>query len=422
MPDTFTGATLKFLEKTTYYKHGDGVQSIGIGDWENDPHARQLIQTALGRVKVVVANIEEYMELYRSKNSWIHAFTAFRLPSPLSVAGSVSDGAGRTALAYVKASLTRICEAAGLSVRTASPELMRLLPRAEKFRAAGCCPRVAWGRAAAEWPGLKQGRGLVEIFIVWKTGAGNIERRFRRLRAIRCPERAKVVGTAVSNCMRVEQAPTVEDMRAASGTVASATAPSAAVASAHAYTQQVLKLHTKLHVGVRSTRVRTVQRRDAGVKRVPVPGRSVTGPETEAAFGRKRAAAVDVAEIASADKRARMVGNAPAGLRLVVEGVASAKPPAASAQVVKAVAKRVGPTTERYFRGADAALRARTARDNIVAQSSKAKKRSKDDVSSTPALRPGVMLVRFLDEGARQKGLQLHFEVTSDPCGFVTKP
>ena len=194
MPDTFTGATLKFLEKTTYYKHGDGVQSIGIGDWENDPHARQLIQTALGRVKVVVANIEEYMELYRSKNSWIHAFTAFRLPSPLSVAGSVSDGAGRTALADVKASLTRICEAAGLSVRTASPELMRLLPRAEKFRAAGCCPRVAWGRAAAEWPELKQARSLVEIFIVWKTGAGNIERRFRRLRAIRCPERGKMVG------------------------------------------------------------------------------------------------------------------------------------------------------------------------------------------------------------------------------------
>ena len=88
---------------------------------------------------------------------------------------------------------------------------------------------------------------------------------------------------------------------------------------AKASIHEVLKLHRKLHVDVRSTRVRTVQRRDAGVKRVPVPGRSVTGPETEAAFGRKRAAAIDVAEIASADKRARMVGNAPAGLRLVVQ-------------------------------------------------------------------------------------------------------
>ena len=31
------------------------------------------------------------------------------------------------------------------------------------------------------------------------------------------------------------------------------------------------------------------------------------------------------------------------------------------------------------------------------------------------------MLVRFLDGGARQKGLQLHFQVTSDPCEFVAK-
>ena len=116
LPDTFTGATLKFLEKTSYYPIGNGVQAIGIGDWENDPHARQLIQKALGRVRVVVANIEEYMKVYRPKHSWMHAFAAFRLPSPVSTAESVSDEAGRTARAEVKASLKRICKAAELPV------------------------------------------------------------------------------------------------------------------------------------------------------------------------------------------------------------------------------------------------------------------------------------------------------------------
>ena len=99
-----------------------------------------------------------------------------------------------------------------------------------------------------------------------------------------------------------------------------------------------------------------------------------------------------------------MVGNATVGLRLVVEGVASATPPAASALVVDRVAKRVGPIAARNLRGADAALRARTKRENIVAQSSKAKKRSRDEASSTPALRPGVMLVSVCDVAARREG------------------
>ena len=181
MPDTFTGATLKFLEKTSYYSMGNGaVQAIAIGDWENDPHARRLIQTALNRVRVVVANIEEDMKVDRPKHSWMHAFAAFRLPSPLSTAVSVSDVAGRTASAEVKASLTRICEAAELPVQPACTELLRLLPRAEKFRREGCCPRAAWGRPSAEFPELKHGRALAECFLNWKTVTGNIERRFRR--------------------------------------------------------------------------------------------------------------------------------------------------------------------------------------------------------------------------------------------------
>ena len=34
LPDTFTGVTLKFLDTTHYYKIGNSVQTIGIGDWK----------------------------------------------------------------------------------------------------------------------------------------------------------------------------------------------------------------------------------------------------------------------------------------------------------------------------------------------------------------------------------------------------
>ena len=82
LPDTYTGATLEFLKKSTYYCIGTSVQVIGIGDCNSDPVARSIIQEALARVRVVVANMKEYMKLYRPKHSWLSAFTAFRLPSP----------------------------------------------------------------------------------------------------------------------------------------------------------------------------------------------------------------------------------------------------------------------------------------------------------------------------------------------------
>ena len=63
------------------------------------------------------------------------------------------------------------------------------------------------------------------------------------------------------------------------------------------YFQHVLKLHEKLH-GNGPTRIRRAERRDAGASREPASGR--LGPETEAAFGRKRkAASADVARSVS---------------------------------------------------------------------------------------------------------------------------
>ncbi len=96
-------------------------------------------------MQVVVANMTEYMELYRSKTSWLRAFTAFRLPSPL----SASDAAGGAARAEVKATLKRICREAGLLEVEACKEVMRLLPCAENYRITGCHPRAACGLESA---------------------------------------------------------------------------------------------------------------------------------------------------------------------------------------------------------------------------------------------------------------------------------
>ena len=67
----------------------------------------------------------EYMKLYRPEHSWLHAFTAFRLPSPL----SASDAGAAAPRAEVNASLQRICQEAKLPEKQACSELLRLLPR-----------------------------------------------------------------------------------------------------------------------------------------------------------------------------------------------------------------------------------------------------------------------------------------------------
>ena len=134
-------------------------------------------------MRVVVANMREQMKLYRPEHSWLHAFTAFRLPSPLS-ASDESGGAARKAEA--RANLGRICREANLPEQQACDELLKLLPRAEKFhRDDACQPNAAWGRASAEWPEFQSARRLVELFLrlelflAWKTSSGNLERRLR---------------------------------------------------------------------------------------------------------------------------------------------------------------------------------------------------------------------------------------------------
>ena len=404
LPDTYTGATLEFLKETSYYRVGNSVQTIGIGDWRKDASAKKTLKEALGRVCVIVAKMKRLMEVYRSKHSWPHAFTAFRLPSPL----SESDEAGGAARDEVNASLRRICHEANLPEKQTIKELLRLLPRAEKHHRDGSQPRAAWGRAALEWPEFQSARRLVELFLVWKTATGNLERRFRRFREIRCCERAKLLDTSVENCILVEQAPPSKMLRMLLESRASQ--PQADNGN---YFQHVLKLHEKL-LGTRPVRIRRDKRRDAGCKRELASGRF--GPETEAAFGRKRAAAIASVVSAPPSKRARMISNAPLGLSQVAREAAqeSAQNPAAvSAAFVAKVAKL-------SLRGAVTAAKARAKREKTVVQSSTQPRQSREE-DLGPARRPGIMLVRLTDEEALRKAQKLRFQVTSDPVDFVAK-
>ena len=209
MPDTFTGVTLKFLRGTSRYSCGNSVQIVGIGDWKAQP-ARDAISAALRRVQTIVANVKENMKLYRAKYYWLHSFAAFRLPSALTatrVAG-VAEAANEA-----EACLRRICSKAGLPEERAIVELRRILKRAEWHQRAGCTTRQAWGRAAAEWPELHRGRRLVELFLIWKTSSGNLERRFRRFAEVHCPERARLLDTSVEDLSMVDQAPSSKLLR-----------------------------------------------------------------------------------------------------------------------------------------------------------------------------------------------------------------
>ena len=415
LPDTYTGATLKFLQNTSYYKLGASVQTIGIGDWETDESARWIIKNALGRVQVVVANMKEYMTLYRAEHSWLYAFTAFRLPSPL----SGSDQMGRPARTEVEGSLRRICREAKLPEEQTLREFKQLLPRAEKLSSNGVDPRAAWGRASAEWPELSSGRRLAELFLIWKTASGNLERRFRRFRETRCPQRAKMLDISVENILLVEQAPPSKMLRASCSSFAGARG-SLDQAGRNPYIEHIAKLHLKIH-GKAKQRIRHQERRDAGISRGPASGN--LGPETEAAFGRKRAAAITDAVEASPSKRARMIRNAHIGLSQVAQEAAEESlqnPVAASAAAVSRVAKRAVSAKDCNLRGAQAAADARAKREQKVVQSS-TRPRQGLDAHLAPTRRAGIMLVCLNDVKARNRGRKLHFQLVSDPLVFVAK-
>jgi len=117
-----------------------------------------------------------------------------------------------------------------------------------------------------------------------------------------------------------------------------------------------------------------------------------------------------------------MLSHAPLGLAQVAQEVAASaveNPAAASAAVIARADKRTGPEKDRFLRGADAAAKARAKREEKVVQSSAQPLEGRDAEDLIPAGRPGIMLVRFCDEAARRKALQLKFKLTEDPVDFV---
>ena len=110
IPDTFTGVTLKFLRETWRYPCGRSVQVVGFGGWTTEA-SRDTVKAALRRVQTIVCSMKENMKLFPAEHSWLHAFIAFRLPSPLS-----ETHVGTTeSVTEAEACLRRICREANLS-------------------------------------------------------------------------------------------------------------------------------------------------------------------------------------------------------------------------------------------------------------------------------------------------------------------
>ena len=113
-------------------------------------------------MQVGVASMTEYIKLYRPEHSWLHAFAAFRVPSPL----SASDEAGGVARAEVTASCQRIIQEAKLREKW-QPLRWRFSARGNSCISSPTVhPRAEWGRAAAELPELHSARNLVELSFV----------------------------------------------------------------------------------------------------------------------------------------------------------------------------------------------------------------------------------------------------------------
>ena len=413
MPDTFTGVTLKFLRGTSRYPCCNSVQIVGLGDWNAQP-ARDAIKAALRRVQTLVANMKENMKLYRAKYSWLHSFAAFRLPSPLTATGAGVAEAAKEA----ETCLRRICSEAGLPEEEAIVELRRILKRAEWHLRDGCTTRQAWGRAAAEWPELLVGRRLVELFLIWKTSSGNLERRFRLFREVHCPERARFLDTSVEDVLIVGQAPSSKLLRMwleqqERSDPGEAHGPHS---SASRWFRRVLALHERLQGPLVERRPKAA-RRDKGIEREVRPDRD----NTEAAFGRKRAAAIDAIVAASPSKRRRILADgAPVLAELARETAQGTGEDGvnAAATVVAFVAKGEGKARERYLGGAKAAAKARSVREKKVFSSATPGPADRD-ADLVTARAPGLMLVRLGSVNARRKAQRLRFHLVNDPLDFL---
>ena len=296
-------------------------------------------------------------------------------------------------------------------------DMRRLLPRAEWYQRDGCTTRQAWGRAAAEWPELHIGRRLVELFLVWKTSSGNVERRFRRFAEVHCPERARFLDTSVEECSLVDQAPPSKLLRTWLEQQ-ERTEPGEAKgpdSTAWRWYSRVLQLHERRFQARIAAKKPRAERRDKGIARGPRPD-----SRAEADFGRKRAAAIDAIVATAPSKRPRILAEAAPDLAALARGAAQGsdeEPVHPAATVVTSVAKREAKARERYLRGAKAAATARSAREKKVLRSATPGPAGRDaDLASASPPRPHARSLR--GPGSPRKGAALAFQVGSRPSGL----
>ena len=397
IPDSYTGVSLIFLKENSFYHFGSRVQTFGLGDMA-ETSVQNVVGAILRRIQKVVANVVTLGGVYRPESSWFKVFEAFALPSPMSdnVAGSAATyGAPQKTCV---SSLERICRAAQIPLEDAFREWRALLPRAEVFSKAGANMRQAWGRASAEFPEYPRGRALVECALIWKTSTGNLERRYRDYKEFATPERAQLFDVTVESCLVALQGPPSRLM-----------ATWADASQGAQYLKELAQLHRQVHGQSRNWSAgQPKQRRDAGIAR---PAASL-GPETEASFARKRAAATAAVLDMSPSKRARLIGDLPVS--------ASSEDLAPTAAWAERARKRAADEKNRQLGGEARAAKAREKLENRVIRSSVQPSAARD-LEDLPSLRAGFALLRAKDQKANHIARFRQFRCTSDPVEFVKR-
>ena len=408
--DSYTGVSLEFLKENSFYHFGRRVQTFGLGDMA-ETSVQNVVRATLRRIQKAVANVVTLGGVYRPESSWFKVFEAFALPSPMSddVAGSAATyGAPQKTCV---SSLERICRAAQIPFEDAFREWRALLPRAEVFSKAGANMRQAWGRASAEFPEYPRGRALVECALIWKTSTGNLERRYRDHKEFATPERAQLFDVTVESFLVALQGPPSRLMKTWADASQGAASASVVATTHHKYLKELAQLHRLVHGRSRIWSAgQPKQRRDAGVAR---PAASL-GPETEAPFARKRAAATAAVLDMSPSKRARLIGD--------LVAPASSEDLAPTAAWAERARKRAADEKDRQLGGEARAAKAREKLENRVIRSSVQPSAARD-LEDLPSLRAGFALLRArrCDQKASRIARRRHFSCTSDPVEFVKR-
>ena len=383
---------------------------------------QDIVAAALRKARVLVATIREYMDVYRNPAGWLHAFSAFRLPSPL--AGSARDharaGSARvTDAREARRLLMRIAESGGCGPE-AVDQLLRILPRAESHARSGCGAKAAWGRASAEFPELKGARALVTCLLCLRSSTGNRERMFRVYRELRTAQRASLADATVDDLLVGTQAPPAAAMQSA---VRAASAGDQTRDTKPALTRYLTKLvswHNKRHGGRQRAPVPTAgrkRRRDASAERDPATRAqqlTLTGvPCSERAFAKRRAIAIDDAMAAGQETREEQRRRSLFG---EVSKAACSEPVAVSAAVATKVRKRAMDAKAAHEQADARAARQRQRCNAKPLTAFTGRQGPSDGTASAP---PGIALAKVAAKDACAKLRKHNFKVCHDPLDFI---